>query len=109
MKKVVYAPAVELSLGALDPDGVRRVHAWFDYLAQWDEEEAVRKSSVELPGHPGVHLLRTSTDLRIFFRIDGDTITVLDVAKLSTILASGGIRVGGSADFASIPGKTTGE
>jgi mRNA-degrading endonuclease RelE of RelBE toxin-antitoxin system len=90
MKKVQYAPAVELSLSSLDPDGVRRVQAWFDYLKQWDEDEVVRKNSLPLPGHPGVYVLKTTTDLRIFFRIDGDTITVLDIANRSAIIASGG-------------------
>src|SRR5438046_1370494 len=79
MKKVQYTPAVELSMGSLDPDGVRRVLAWFDYLKRWDEDEVVRKNSLPLPGHEGVYVLRKTTDIRIFFRIDGDTITVLDI------------------------------
>jgi len=40
---------------------------------------------------PGVYVLRTTTDIRIFFRIDGDTITVLDVAKKAAIITSGQI------------------
>ena len=98
MKKVQYAPAVELSMSSLDPDGVRRVQAWFDYLKRWDEDEAVRKNSLPLPDHQGVYVLKTTTDIRIFFRIDGDTITVLDIAKQSAIVASGSVRIGGSAD-----------
>src|SRR5258708_23349164 len=89
MKKVQYAPAVELSMRSLDPDGVRRVQAWFDYLKRWDEDEVVRKNSLPLPGHDGVYVLKTTTDIRIFFRLDGDTITVLDIAKQSAIIASG--------------------
>lgn len=98
MKKVVYAPAVELSMRSLDPDGVRRVQTWFDYLARWDEDEVVRNNSLSLPDHPGVRVLRTTTDIRIFFRIDGDTITVLDVANKPAILTSGGISLGSAAD-----------
>lgn len=97
MKKVQYTPAVELSMTSLDPDGVRTVHAWFDYLKRWDEDEVVRKNSLALPGHKGVYVLRTTTDIRVFFRIDGDTITVLDIAKQSAIIASGDDRYGGSA------------
>jgi hypothetical protein len=37
--------------------------------------------------------MRTTTDIRIFFRIDGDTITVLDVARTPAILTSGGVSV----------------
>jgi hypothetical protein len=32
MKNIVYAPAVELSMGSLGPDEVRSVQAWFVYL-----------------------------------------------------------------------------
>jgi mRNA-degrading endonuclease RelE of RelBE toxin-antitoxin system len=105
MKKVHYAPAVEMSMSSLDPDGVRRVQAWFDYLKRWDEDEVVRKNSLPLPDHQGVYVLKTTTDIRIFFRIDGDTITVLDIAKQSAIIASGGIRSGGSADVTLTPGE----
>jgi hypothetical protein len=91
MKKVVLAPDVEIAMRTLDPDGVRRVHAWFSYLERWDTDEEVRKNSVQLKEAPGVYLMRTTTDIRIFFRIDGDTITVLDVAKKAAILTSGQI------------------
>src|SRR4051794_11057343 len=103
MKKVQYAPAVELSMRSLDPDGVRRVHAWFDYLKRWDEDEVVRENSLLLPGYEGVYVLRTTTDIRIFFRIDGDTITILDIAKQSAILASGDVGIGGSAGVTLTP------
>lgn len=109
MKKIQYAPAVELSMSSLGPDDVRRVHAWFDYLKRWDEDEVVRKNSLPLPGHQGVFVLRTTTDIRIFFRIDGNTITVLDIAERSAIVASGGVRVGGSADVPVTPGDKQGK
>ena len=89
MKKVVLAPAVEIAMRTLDPDGVRRVHAWFNYLERWDTDEVVRKNSEQLNEIPGVYVMRTTTDIRIFFRIDGDTVTVLDVAKKAALLTSG--------------------
>jgi hypothetical protein len=91
MKKVVLAPAVEIAMRTLDPDGVRRVHAWFSYLERWDTDEVVRRNSEQLQEMPGVYVMRTTTDIRIFFRIDGDTVTVLDVAKKAAILTSGQI------------------
>jgi len=91
MKKVVLAPAVEIAMRTLDPDGVRRVHAWFSYLERWDTDEVVRSNSEQLQEMPGVYVMRTTTDIRIFFRIDGDTVTVLDVAKKAAILTSGHI------------------
>jgi len=89
MKRVVLAPAVEIAMRTLDPDGVRGVHAWFTYLERWDTDEVVRRNSQQLQELPGVYVMRTTTDIRIFFRIDGDTITVLDVAKKAAILTSG--------------------
>jgi mRNA-degrading endonuclease RelE of RelBE toxin-antitoxin system len=108
MKKVVFDPTVDIALRSLNPDGVRRVHAWFDYLKRWDEDEVVRKNSLPLPGHEGVYVLRTTTDIRIFFAIEDDTITVLDVAQKPAILTSGGIGIGGSADVSPISGGKKG-
>jgi hypothetical protein len=95
MKKLVLDPAVEIAMRTLDPDGVRRVQAWFTYLERWDTDEVVRKNSVPLEELPGVYVMRTTTDIRIFFRIDGDTVTVLDVAKKAAIVTSGHVAGGG--------------
>jgi hypothetical protein len=109
MKKIVLAPAVDIALRSLDPDEVRRVHAWFDYLRRWDEEEVVRRNSLPLPGHKGVYVLRTTTDIRVFFTIDGDTIAVLDVAQKPAILTSGGIGIGSSTGVSHTPGEKKGK
>jgi len=89
MKQVVLAPAVEIAMRTLDPEGARRVRAWFTYLERWDTDEVVRSNSAQLQEMPGVYVMRTTTDIRIFFRIDGDTVTILDVAKKAAILTSG--------------------
>lgn len=68
---------------------MRWVQAWFSYLERWDTDEVVRRNSEPLPEMPGVYVMRTTTDIRIFFRIDGDTVTILDVAKKAAILTSG--------------------
>jgi mRNA-degrading endonuclease RelE of RelBE toxin-antitoxin system len=103
MKKVDFSPAVDIATRSLDPDGRRRVQAWFDYLKRWDEDALVQKNSVPLKQVPGVYVLRTTTDIRIFFRIEGDTITVLDVAKTPAILASGGVGIFGNVEAATNP------
>jgi hypothetical protein len=89
MKKIVTTPLVDIALRTLDADGVRRVHAWFDHLRNWEGDEFVRTHSHSLEGIPGVYVLKTSTDIRIFFRIDGNTITILDIAKKPAIISSG--------------------
>jgi hypothetical protein len=90
MKKLLLAPEVEIALRTLDQEGVRRVNAWFACLQRWDTDEVVRENSAPLEEMPGVYVLRTTTDLRIFFRIEGETITILDIARKAAILASGG-------------------
>jgi hypothetical protein len=106
MKKIIDGPAAELSMRYLDPNSARRIRAWCDALRRWDEDEAVRSNSLALPNHPGVFVLRTTTDVRVFFRIDGDTVTVIDVTTAPVILASGG--VGGAADASLVHGDMKG-
>ena len=89
MMKVVLAPDAEIAMRMLDPDGARRVQAWFSYLERWDTDEVVRRNSPQLPEMPGVYVMLTTTDISIFFRVDGDTVTVLDVAKKAALLTSG--------------------
>ncbi len=88
MKKVVTTPAVDLALRTLGPDEVRRIHAWFIHLANWDDDPFVRENSHVLEEVPGAHVFRTSTDIRIFFTIEGGTITVLDVAGKQSIITT---------------------
>lgn len=88
-KKVVLDPVVEIAMRTLDADGVRSVQKWFSYLERWDTDELVRRNTAKLQDMPGVYMMRTTTDIRIFFRIDGDTITVLDVAKKAAIMTTG--------------------
>jgi mRNA-degrading endonuclease RelE of RelBE toxin-antitoxin system len=91
MKLTVTTSTVDIALRTMDDDDRQRVHAWFDHLRNWDGDEFVRKQSHSLEGVPGVYVLKTSGDIRIFFRIDGETITILDVAKKSAIIASGSV------------------
>src|SRR3954454_931698 len=83
MQKDVTTPSVDIALRTMDADDRRKVDAWFDHLRNWDGDEYVRSHSHVLEGVAGVYVLKTSGDIRIFFRIDDDTITILDVAKRS--------------------------
>ena len=96
MKKIAIAPAVDIAMGSLTPEGVRRLQNWFESLKRWDEDEVLRRNSVLLDSIPGVYVMRTTTDIRIFFRIDGDTVTVLNVATRAAILTSAGVSVAGN-------------
>jgi mRNA-degrading endonuclease RelE of RelBE toxin-antitoxin system len=89
MKQVVRTPSVEVALRTLDNENRRKVHAWFDHLANWDNDEFVRKRSHSLDSLPGVYVLKTSSDLRIFFTIQANTLTVVDIATKQSIELSG--------------------
>jgi mRNA-degrading endonuclease RelE of RelBE toxin-antitoxin system len=89
MKNVVMKPSVEVALRTLDDANRRRVHSWFRHLANWDGDEFVRSRSHELESIPGAYVLQTNTDLRIFFTIQENTISILDIGTRQSILASG--------------------
>lgn len=91
MKNIVTTPPVEVALRMLDPNDRRKVHTWFTHLENWDGDPFVRSHSHSLDSIPGVYVLKTSTDLRVFFKIDGDTVTILDVGSKQSILTSGHI------------------
>jgi mRNA-degrading endonuclease RelE of RelBE toxin-antitoxin system len=86
--KLVITPAVEVALRTLDDDNRRRVHTWFGRLANWDGDDSVRRHSHRLESIPDAYVLRTGTDLRIFFEVHGGTVTILDIATKQSILTS---------------------
>jgi mRNA-degrading endonuclease RelE of RelBE toxin-antitoxin system len=89
MKEVITTPFVDVALRTLDNENRRRVHDWFHRLANWDGDELVRNHSYSLDSLPDVHVLKTDSDLRIFFKIQGNTLTVVDIATRQSIEASG--------------------
>ncbi|MGL6095016.1 MAG: hypothetical protein ACRC7O_04345 [Fimbriiglobus sp.] len=94
MKTVITTPTVDLALRTLGMTERHRVHAWFSHLANWDGDPFVRDNSPLLPGVPSVRVFQTNSDTRIFFRIDGDTVTILDVAERQGILRTAAAGMG---------------
>ena len=97
--QVVLSERVKTALATLSRDDRERVHTWFGYLQDWEEDAFVRSQSVALDvqGQP-VFMFRTSTDMRIFYTVDpqSKTISVIDLATKDTILSSGSVSTGGS-------------
>ena len=89
MKEIVTTPPVDVALRTLDNENRRRVDAWFGHLANWDGDEFVRSHSHILDSLPGLYVLKTNSDLRIFFTIQENTVTVIDIATKQTIETSG--------------------
>lgn len=84
---------VEIALRTLDEDDRRRVTALIQALENWENDQSLRDRSQRLDTADDIYVLKTSTDLRIFFRVllDRGKIVVLDIANKKTILASGSI------------------
>lgn len=75
--------AADIALQTLGDEDRRKVFAWFDHLRNWENDDFVRSKSVRLnlPDSPNVYLLRTSTDIRLFFLLHADHIEVIDIAR----------------------------
>ena len=65
------------SLRTLKLTGRERLQPWLDRLQNWDSDEALRASAEPLPDMPGGFTLRAGPQDRVFFRVNGDTVTVL--------------------------------
>src|SRR5205823_9485446 len=74
-----------IAITTLKVDDRRDVEAWLDHLKNWENDEIARANSKRLAGEEPLYLLKTNTDLRLFFEVRGDEITVLDVARQDTI------------------------
>jgi hypothetical protein len=80
---VKFSDAAEIQLLTADDRGRRSIMAWIDNLKRWETDPYVREHSHKLNGDDNVYLLVTDSDLRIFFSLEKDEITVLDLAKES--------------------------
>jgi hypothetical protein len=86
---VNVAEPAQIVLRNLSDDGRRRVWAWIDNLKRWDTDSLVRQHAKKLHGDGNVSMLFAGPEVRIFFELGEETITVLDVAKRTTISSSG--------------------
>ncbi|HVA47120.1 MAG TPA: hypothetical protein VNH11_12200 [Pirellulales bacterium] len=84
---VAVTNAAKIAVTGLPDEDRRRVHAWFDHLRNWRTDPEVRKNSKPVfpDDEHGVYVLRTTSDVRIFFTVDEDQITVVDVARKDSL------------------------
>jgi mRNA-degrading endonuclease RelE of RelBE toxin-antitoxin system len=88
---VTVAESAQIVLRNLSDDDRRKVWAWINNLERWETDPFVKQHSKKVDAGQNVYMLLTSTDVRIFFALEKDSITVLDVAKKATIISSGHI------------------
>jgi hypothetical protein len=86
---VKVAEPAEVVLRNASEEDRRRVWAWIDNLKRWETDPFIRQHSKKLEDPRNAYMLWTTTDIVIFFELQPDSITVLDVAKKATILSSG--------------------
>jgi mRNA-degrading endonuclease RelE of RelBE toxin-antitoxin system len=87
--KVIFTKPVDIALRTLGTEDRNRVMSLIHHLQ--NNDAFLREHSQKLDQPEGVYVLKTTSDIRIFYRVEGDTIAVLDVAKKATILTSGHI------------------
>jgi hypothetical protein len=87
--KVVESLPVEIALRTLGDQDRQRVEAWFDHLRSWENDPFIRQQSQKLTSGEDVYVLKATSDLRIFFKLEADRIVLLDLATRGTILMFG--------------------
>jgi hypothetical protein len=87
--KVVTQRQVEIAMRTLDDEERREIIRSFHHLQNWENDAHVRNASHKLDGTENVYVLKATDDFRIFFTIQGNTATILDIASKSTITRAG--------------------
>lgn len=84
---VILSHAAEIALRTLGEEDRRKIYAWVDHLKRWEDDTFVqsRAQRLELPQADNVYVLKTSTDLRIFFVLEQDRIEVIDLARRDSL------------------------
>jgi hypothetical protein len=85
--KVIQTPPVEIALRTLGDDERRQMSAWFGHLGDWERDAFVREHAHKLNGED-VYVLKAG-EMWIFFRLEKDRITILDLATDATIRTFG--------------------
>ena len=81
---------VDFAIKTLTPAERQKVFAWFDHLANWENDRHTREAA-KPSADKNVLVLTTSDDFRIFFSLDDASkeITVLDIARPSRFEPAG--------------------
>jgi mRNA-degrading endonuclease RelE of RelBE toxin-antitoxin system len=84
---ILLSNAAEIALRTLGDEDRRQVHSWIDRLREWEKDTLVksRAQKLELTQGENVYVLRTGTDLRIFFAPGKERIEVIDIARRESL------------------------
>lgn len=80
---VAVSSAAKIALAGLPDDERRRVQLWLEHLRKWGADAEIQEHSTRLfpEEEPNLYVLRTASDVRIFFTVGDDEITVVDIAR----------------------------
>jgi len=59
---------------------------WLNQLKNWESDERIRTAAKQVTPLDNVYILRIDGDLCLFFRLEEDQITVVDLAMWDTVL-----------------------
>ena len=79
--EVVLSQPAGMALRSLTDEDRRQAAAWFDHLRNWESDDFIRSRAHALKSDPSVFVLRTTSDIRIFFTIDDGKIVIVDLAR----------------------------
>lgn len=70
---------VKISLISMNDEDRRRAERWFDYLKGWGSDDFLAANSRKLPREGDVYELDTLTGIVIFFSVEGQEVSILDI------------------------------
>ena len=78
---VKISDVAHIAARTLSEDDRRRVFALMDHLGNWKNDASLQALAHRLGPDDNIYVLRTSTDIRIVFRLQPDEIYVLDIVR----------------------------
>ncbi len=94
---VIQTPPVGIALRTLGDEDRQKVVAWIDHLKNWENDPVVRNHAQKVNSSENVYVLRASSDLRIFFRLEPGRIVLLDITTKEVILRFGHVSESGQS------------
>ena len=83
--KVIFSQPAAIAIRTLPDDERAVVSSWCQHLENWEIDSFIQKQTHRLSSDEAVYVLRTSSDIRIFFTLQKEHIVVLDIARRSAL------------------------
>ena len=84
---VILTQPVEIALPTLPQDDRRNVLDWIERLKNWEDDEFVRRRAHKLNPVENIYVMNAGGELRIFFKVESQKLSILDIARRDTVLS----------------------